>query len=136
MPDQTPSILPPSPWHPSAARAATILSWSLALVLFYFGLNEIISPQNWIAFAPAFVGTGTLAVILVTLHGIVLAAVGVMLVLNYYRRVASAVLVLLFIEITANLILQGGISDIAIRDFGLLGAAAALFCMPPREKTN
>jgi len=133
MDDQTPSIISvplPSSSQSSAAKSATILAWSLAIVLFYFGLNEVLSPQDWITFAPAFLGTGSLAISLVILHGILLSTTGVALVVNYYRKLTSAVVALLLFEILANLITQSGFSDIVIRDIGILGAAIALFFMP------
>ena len=133
MNDQAPSIVsipPPSLPRSSATRPATILAWSLAIVLFYFGLNEVLSPQDWITFAPAFLGTGSLAISLVILHGILLSTTGVALVINYYRKATSVVVALLLLEILANLIMQSGFSDIVIRDIGILGAAIALFFMP------
>ncbi len=112
-------------------RSATILAWSLAIVLSYFGVSEIFSPQDWTAFAPAFLGTGNLVIALVITHGILLSMAAAALILNYHRKIMSAAVILLLLEIVANLVVQSGFSDVVIRDIGLLGAAISLFFMVP-----
>lgn len=111
----------------ASGKATLILSWSLASVTFYFGLNEIISPKDWVAFVPGFLGSGNLANTLVIIHGIALCTIGLAFILNYYRRVAAALFCLMLLEIIFNLLFQSGLSDIVARDVGLFGAAAALF---------
>lgn len=104
-----------------------ILSYSLAFVVIWFGVNEVLSPQNWVAFVPSFFGDGQLAVWLVISHGVALTAFGLALFFNFYRKIAAALLALMLLEIIGNLILESGLSEIAVRDIGLLGAATALF---------
>ncbi len=107
-------------------NAPNVLSYFLGFVVLWFGVGEIMSPQNWIAFVPDFLGNGQLATIAVLLHGLVLSACGLLLIFNYYRRLAAAVIGLLLVEIIINLYAQAGLSDVAVRDIGLLGMAIAL----------
>jgi hypothetical protein len=103
-----------------------IVSWGLAFVVIWFGINEIISPRDWVAFAPAFLGSGGLALFSVFLHGTVLCACGLLLVFNHYRRLGAFILVLLLTEIIILLWIEGGLSDIVVRDIGLWSMALAL----------
>ncbi len=103
-----------------------ILSYALGFVVAWFGLNEIFAPQEWVAFAPSFLGSGTFALTLVVFHGVVLASSALLLFFNIHRRIAASVLVLVFVEVIIGLVLQTGLSDIAVRDIGLCGMALGL----------
>lgn len=103
-----------------------VLSYVLGFVVAWFGLNEILAPQEWVAFAPPFLGDGTLAINLVVIHGIVLASCALLLFFNIYRRIAAAILALIFAEVIVGLVTQTGFSDIAVRDIGLCGMAIGL----------
>ncbi|MDR3572158.1 MAG: hypothetical protein P4L81_08330 [Candidatus Pacebacteria bacterium] len=103
-----------------------ILSYALGFVVSWFGLNEIFWPQEWVTFAPPFLGDGTLAVSLVVLHGIVLASCALLLFTDTYRRYAAALLALVFLEVIVDLTTQTGLSDIAVRDVGLCGMSTGL----------
>lgn len=103
-----------------------IISYALGFVVLWFGISEIIKPTDWIGFAPVFLGTGALVYAAVIIHGILLTISGLMLVFNFYRRVAAFVLVLIFTEIIIDLIIGSIASDIIIRDIGLWGMALAL----------
>jgi hypothetical protein len=111
-----------------------VLSYALGFVVGWFGLNEILAPQEWVTFAPPFLGTGTFAVTLVVVHGIILATCAVLLFTNMYRRVAGAVLALIFLEVIVDLVSQTGLSDIAVRDIGLCGMSAALALFKNTQK--
>jgi hypothetical protein len=112
----------------------TIFSYSLGFVVAWFGMNELIYPHEWIAFAPSFLGDGVLAVDLVVAHGIILVACAVLLFFNFYRRIGASVLALIFLEILFNLIMQTGLSDIAVRDIGLCGMSIGLALVKPRSR--
>ena len=107
-------------------RPENIFSYALGFVVTWFGINEIFAPQEWVTFAPAFLGTGALAISLVVIHGIVLVSCALLLFFNLYRRVASAILVLIFAEIIFGLVTQSGLSPVAVRDIGLCGMAIGL----------
>ncbi|MDE2030753.1 MAG: hypothetical protein KGI58_00635 [Patescibacteria group bacterium] len=104
-----------------------ILSYAIGFVVVWFGLHEMFNPQDWVTFAPPFLGDGALANNLVVLHGIILTSCGILLFINSYRHVVSIILSLVFIEIILTLVTQTGLSDIAVRDIGLFGMAISLF---------
>jgi hypothetical protein len=103
-----------------------VLSYALAFVVIWFGINEILSPSDWVVFAPAFLGTENLAIYAVIAHGILLSICGLLLIFNVYRKLAGIILSLLFIEIIVDLLISSGLSDITVRDIGLLGASIAI----------
>lgn len=103
-----------------------ILSYALGFVAAWFGLNEVLAPQEWVTFAPPFLGTGGFAVSLVVVHGVVLTSCALLLFFNSYRSVAASVLALVFVEVVVELVLQTGLSDIAVRDIGLGGMSVGL----------
>lgn len=111
-----------------------ILSYTLGFVVAWFGLNEVLVPQEWATFAPSFLGSGTLVIGVVVLHGVILTSCALLLFFNTYRRVAAAVLALIFVEVIIGLVMQTGLSDIAVRDIGLCGMAIglALLASSPR----
>lgn len=115
-----------------------VLSYALGFVVAWFGLNEIFAPQDWVTFAPPFLGTGTFAVSLVIVHGVVLASCALLLFFNLYRRIAAAILALIFVEVVVGLVTQTGLSDIAVRDIGLCGLSVglALLASPVRTVTE
>ena len=114
----------------TALNQETIISYTLAFVVLWFGLSEIFFTKDWVGFAPAFLGTGTLAYAAVVSHGVILALAGLMLVFNFHRRVAALVLVLIFTEIIVDLLLESIAADIIVRDIGLWGLSWALFAQP------
>ena len=109
-----------------ATDPENILSYALGFVVAWFGLNEILAPQEWVTFAPPFLGDGTLAISLVVVHGIVLASCALLLFTNTYRRYAAALLALIFLEVIVDLTTPTGLSDIAVRDIGLCGMSTGL----------
>ncbi len=106
--------------------AENVLSYGLGFVAAWFGLNEIFAPQEWVTFAPPFVGDGTLAVSLVILHGIVLASCALLLFLGLYGRFAAAVLALIFVEVILGLVTHTGLAPDDGRDTGLFGMSLGL----------
>lgn len=110
----------------SKINREVILSWSLAVVVFYFGYNEVLYPENWIKLVPSFFGGDNILTYLVVAHGAILIFVGLSLIFNFYRRIAAMLLSLMLVEIIFVLITGGGFSPVAARDIGLLGMALAL----------
>ena len=115
-----------SPLLRNITNPAHILSYALGFVVAWFGMHEILAPAEWVTFAPSFLGDGTLAIALVVAHGIILVICSLFLFFNSYRRVAASILVAIFLEIIFNLIMQTGLSDIAVRDIGLCGMATGI----------
>lgn len=108
-------------------RTLTTLSYALAIVVLWFGVSEIITPTPWESFVPGFFGEGPLIPVLVVIHGIILVICGIMFLFNFHRRIAAAAVTLLIFESIVDTIIGSGITDIAIRDVGLFGAALALW---------
>ncbi len=102
-----------------------VLAYSLSFVVFWFGINEVLTPGGWRGMVPVFLG-GFVPKYLVLAHGTVLILCGLGMLFNFYRRVAAIVLCLLLIEIVVSLLMMGGLSAVAVRDIGLLGMAFAL----------
>ncbi len=108
----------------------SIIAYTLGFVVIWFGVNELLYPIEWIGFLPLFIGTGKLASALLAIHGVILVAAGLMLIFNFYRRLAALVLALTLAEIVIDLMLQSIPYDVIVRDIGLLGMAVALLCKP------
>ena len=103
-----------------------ILSYFLGFVVLWFGIEEVMHPANWTIFVPQFFGTGDTLTYLVIFHGVLLLACGLSLIFNFHRRVAAVVFSLMLLEIIINLFLVDGLSEIVVRDIGLLGMAITL----------
>jgi uncharacterized membrane protein len=103
-----------------------VLSYFLAFVVIYFGVNEILSPEKWLTFVPKFLGTGDMITYMVMGHGILLLLCGLGLVLNMYRRFAAILLFLMLADVVFNLYASDGFSSIVVRDIGLAGMALGL----------
>lgn len=106
-----------------ATTAARIL---LGIVCLWFGTNELLQPSLWVGYVPLLPATAGLAVPLVLVHGAVLLVLGVALIVGIAPRVAAGVVALLLLEILLDLLIGHGITDIAVRDLGILGLAVAI----------
>jgi uncharacterized membrane protein YphA (DoxX/SURF4 family) len=107
-------------WGPVAGRVL------LALVLAWFGYHELVRPALWTGYVPVLSPTSTLAVILVLAHGWVLLVVAVALAAGIAPRVAALLAAALLLEIVISLAVTGGLSDLTLRDVGVLGLALCL----------
>ncbi len=107
-------------------NADVIIRIFLAFVLFWFGINEVMNPGMWVGFVPKFLGSGSTATTLVTIHAIVLILAGLALLAKFYIKYTAIIVALMLIEIILDLISHGGLSGIAVRDIGLLALPLAL----------
>ena len=114
-----------------SSNVEQVISYALAFVVVWFGTNEIFAPGDWAAFVPSFLGTDSLALSLVVVHGLLLTASGLLLAFNFYRRIGAIVLALMLAEIIVSLLVESGLTDVAARDIGLLGIAVALALPSP-----
>ena len=111
-----------------------VMRLALAFVLGWFGLHELHNPSEWTAFAPSFIVHHVPHQVnnLVLLHGflLTLAAASVLLGLVYLggALLATGILATVGLELWVD----GGVSDVMIRDIGVLGLAAALLVDPVR----
>ena len=107
-------------WTPTVGRIL------LGLVLAWFGYHELAAPGSWTGYVPIVSATSHLAEVLVLVHGWVLLMLAVALVAGIAPRLAAAIAALLLLEIVVSLIVSAGLSDLVLRDVGVLGLAVTL----------
>jgi hypothetical protein len=115
-----------SEWAPTAGRVL------LGLVLAWFGYHELVQPSLWTGYVPV-VPASSLAVLLVLAHGWLLLILAVAMIGGIAVRAAAAVSVALLLEIVISLTVASGLSDLVLRDVGVLGLAACLTA-PTRQR--
>jgi uncharacterized membrane protein YphA (DoxX/SURF4 family) len=107
-------------WAPTAGRVL------LGLVLAWFGYHELVQPALWTGYVPALASGSAAAVVLVLIHGWLLLVLAVALVAGIMPRPAAAVTAVLLAQIVITLAVAGGLSDLTMRDVGVLGLALCL----------
>lgn len=107
-------------WSPTAGRAL------LGLVLAWFGYHELVHPALWTGYVPMVRSGSDLAIVLVLAHGWVLLVVAVALIAGIAPRTAAAIAAVLLAEVVIWLVISAGLSDLVIRDIGVLGLAICL----------
>jgi hypothetical protein len=105
-------------WAPTAARML------LGLLLAWFGYHELVQPALWSGYVPLV--SGSLAVLLVLAHGWLLLILAVAMMAGISVRAVAAVTAALLLEIVVSLTVTSGLSDLVLRDVGVLGLAVAL----------
>lgn len=108
-----------SDWAPTAARVL------LGLVLAWFGYHELVQPSLWTGYLPV-VPASSLAVLMVLAHGWLLLILAVAMIAGIAVRAVAAVSVALLLEIVISLTVASGLSDLILRDVGVLGLATCL----------
>ena len=109
-----------SGWGPTAGRVL------LGLVLAWFGYHELVQPALWTGYVPGGGSGSTAAVLLVLAHGWLLLVLAVALVAGICVRVAAGIAALLLAQIVIWLTVTAGLSDLTLRDVGVLGLALCL----------
>jgi uncharacterized membrane protein YphA (DoxX/SURF4 family) len=107
-------------WGPTLARIL------LGLVLAWFGYHELVQPALWTGYLPVVAPRSTAAIVLVLAHGWILLMLAVALVAGLMARLAAALAAVLVLEIVITLTVTGGLTDLTMRDVGVLGLAVAL----------
>jgi len=107
-------------WSPTAGRVL------LGLVLAWFGYHELIQPALWTGYVPVLASTSAAAVVLVLAHGWLLLVLAVALIAGIVPRLAGAIAALLLLQIVITLTVTAGLSDLTLRDVGVLGLAVCL----------
>ena len=97
----------------------------LGLVLAWFGYHELVQPSLWTGYVPL-VSTSSLALLLVLAHGWLLLMLAVAMIAGIAVRAAAAVSMALLLEIVVSLAITSGLSDLVLRDVGVLGLAVCL----------
>ena len=107
-------------WAPTVARVL------LGLVLLWFGYHELVDPLLWTGYVHVLPATSHVAEVLVLGHGWLLVMLAVAIVVGIAPRLSAAIAVLLMAEIVISLVVTGGLSDLVLRDVGVLGLAIAI----------
>jgi uncharacterized membrane protein YphA (DoxX/SURF4 family) len=107
-------------WAPTAGRIL------LGLVLGWFGYHELVRPALWTGYVPLVHAPSAVAILLVLAHGWLLLMLAVALVAGIMSRAAAAVAAVLLLEVVVSLTVTGGLSDLTLRDVGVLGLAIVL----------
>jgi hypothetical protein len=107
-------------WAPLAGRLL------LGLVLGWFGYHELVQPALWSGYVPVLSPTSSLAVLAVLAHGWVLLMLAVALIAGIATRIAAALTTVVILEIVVSLTVTAGLSDLVLRDAGVLGLAICL----------
>lgn len=106
-------------WAPTVGRIL------FGLVLAWFGYHELVQPSLWIGYVPVVSGS-TLLVLLVLAHGWLLLVLAVAMLAGIAVRAVAAVAVVLLLQIVISLTMSNGLSDLVLRDVGVLGLAVCL----------
>jgi uncharacterized membrane protein YphA (DoxX/SURF4 family) len=107
-------------WGPTAARLL------LGLVLAWFGYHELVQPALWTGYVPVVSATSTVAIVAVLAHGWLLLVLAAALIAGVATRAAGGIAALMLLEIVISLTVTGGLSDLTLRDVGVLGLAVLL----------
>jgi uncharacterized membrane protein YphA (DoxX/SURF4 family) len=107
-------------WGPTAGRVL------LGLVLAWFGYHELMQPALWTGYVPGVHAASSTAVALVLAHGWLLLMVAVALIAGIATRAAAGAAALLLAQIVIWLWASGGLSDLTLRDVGVLGLALCI----------
>lgn len=114
-------------WAPTVGRVL------LGLVLAWFGYHELVQPAVWTGYVPFVHSASAGAIVLVLAHGWVLLVTAVALIAGIMTRAAATVAALLLAEIVIWLTISAGLSDLTLRDVGVLGLALCL-CGATRQR--
>jgi uncharacterized membrane protein YphA (DoxX/SURF4 family) len=116
-------------WHAyrvAAEWAPTMARVMLGLVLAWFGYHELVAPGLWTGYVPGMAAGSQVAVVLVLVHGWVLLVLAVAIVAGVGLRLVAAIAALLVLQIVIALTVTGGLTDLTLRDLGVLGLAVCL----------
>ncbi|MCM2326031.1 MAG: DoxX family protein [Candidatus Woesearchaeota archaeon] len=103
--------------------APLILRVSLAFVFLYFGIRQLMMPQDFIYWLPKEAEMIPIQPeMLITLNGIFEVIFGSMLIIGLFRRISSFLLGMHLLAITATI----GFTEIGVRDFGLAMATIVI----------
>ncbi len=98
---------------------------ALAFCFLGFGVWEIISPRLWTAYLPSYL-QNVYPLFLVQAHGVALTAVALGVLSGFWPKVFWGLATLMLLNITLEMFLQDGYTEVFIRDGALLLFAAAL----------
>jgi hypothetical protein len=106
---------------------------ALAACFLGFGIWEIVAPNLWTIYIPSFL-QGFYPILLIELHGIALTVAALGVLSGYFPRFFTGLSALLLLEITVEILIQEGFTDVFIRDLALFLFACSLFASSYQTK--
>lgn len=106
-----------APWVTTLGRII------LGLVLAWFGYHELVVPKLWTGYVPFISSTSQISQVLVLIHGVILSVLAVGLIVGVLPRTFAGIAALTMLEIVISLTITAGLSDLVLRDIGVLGLA-------------
>ena len=110
--------------------ALPVLRAGLVALFLWFGLSQVLSPSDWIAWVPQWTESfGLSATTVVLLNGLFEVVLGALLAIGFYTRIAALLLSLHLAVIAYEI----GYNDIGVRDFVLAVATLSLALFSPDQ---
>lgn len=106
-----------------------ILSVSLGIVFAWIGVDILRHPDSWIGYIPSNLPIHVPAASLLKLNGVFDIALGILLIIRLWPKLAAFLAALHLVGILAT----QGIDAVVIRDVGLLGGSISLLLWPKRH---
>ena len=103
-------------WAPIIARLA------MSFVFIWFGTQQLMKPEQWTSFIPAFINFIP-AIKMVVLNGWFEVVFGTAMLIGFYTRLTSFLLAVHLLGIALTV----GLNAIGVRDFGLAFATFSVF---------
>ena|SRR3989344_1435354 len=103
--------------------ATSLVRIAISLVFLWFGINQLILPENFLGYLPGFLLELDYTKYLVMLNGLSEIILGGLLLVGFLIRPVSLILAVHLLGIIFSL----GYNDIAVRDFGLLLVTLSIF---------
>lgn len=105
-----------------------VLRIGISFVFLWFGLNQLLAPDNWLGYIPNFtLNFGFDPVFLIYFNGAFETVLGTLLVIGVFTRIVSFLLFTHLLGIAFSL----GYNDVMIRDLGLSIATFSVFLHGP-----
>ena len=112
--------------------ALPVLRAGLVALFLWFGLSQVLSPSDWVAWVPQWTeGFGLNSTTVVLLNGVFEVVLGALLAAGFYTRIAALLLSLHLAVIAYEI----GYNDIGVRDFALAVATFSLALFNPAQVT-
>jgi len=104
-----------------------VLRIAMALVFFWFAINQLIAPEDWTGYLPEFLANTANPVIFIYANAVFEIIFGTLLILGIYTRLAAFLLGIHLLGISITL----GWTAVAIRDYGLALATLSIVLTGP-----
>ncbi len=110
----------------SPSLSVVLARLGIASAFLGFGIWELIVPNWWTTYVPAFASSILPATTVVLIHGVMLTVTGVAVLAGWLPRLFTTVAALIMLEICLEIYIQEGFTDIFIRDVAIFFFAAAM----------